>query len=376
MRLTILLLLLMILVMSSDAQQTLDKTIIHNGMVREYRLYIPATYNGNVPVPLVFNLHGYTSNNIQQELYGNFKNIADTANFIICLPNGTFDAANNRFWNAGFGSAVDDIGFLMSLLDTLQAQYQIDPARVYSTGMSNGGFMSFTLACACADRIAAIASVTGSMTILQHGSCMPARPVPVMQIHGTADLIVPYNGNTQFLHIDSLISFWYNRNGCSGNPIVTPIPDINTSDGCTATRFDYTSCLENTEVVLYKINGGGHTWPGSPINAGVTNRDFNASLEIWKFFAKHRHPHYQTVVHSTPHDRSRVFPNPFHDRFKINLTESKHYKLQITDLSGKILLTGHLDPSETPQIAHLPSGLYLLIIYNESEYWVEKIIKQ
>lgn len=134
-------------------------TIQHNGLTREYRIYVPAIYNSTQAVPLLLNLHGYSSNNAQQQVYGNFTNIADTANFILIHPNGTIGNDGFRFWNSGFSaSGPDDVGFLLALIDTISAQYNIDPNRIYTTGMSNGGFMSYELACQTT-RFAAIASV-------------------------------------------------------------------------------------------------------------------------------------------------------------------------------------------------------------------------
>jgi polyhydroxybutyrate depolymerase len=155
-------------------------TIQHDGLTREYRLYVPALYNPAQPTPLLLNLHGYTSNNAQQQVYGNFTSIADTANIILIHPNGTFDANGDRFWNAGFSaSGPDDVGFLLALIDTISAQYNIDPARIYTTGMSNGGYMSYELACQT-NRFAAMASVTGTMVTQAFNNCSPTRPIPVM----------------------------------------------------------------------------------------------------------------------------------------------------------------------------------------------------
>lgn len=174
-------------------------------------MYKPAAYTGTTPVPLVLNLHGYTSSNFEQLFYGDFRAIADTANFLIVLPNGTLDAQGKRFWNTfGTNSTVDDVAFISHLLDTLQATYNIDKQRIYSTGMSNGGFLSYSLACELNQRITAIASVTGSMIESKVIACKPTRPVPVMEIHGTADATVPYNGSpvSGFVGIPTLVAVW------------------------------------------------------------------------------------------------------------------------------------------------------------------------
>src|SRR5258706_3847373 len=142
-----------------SGQQTINGTIMHDGLQRDYILYVPASYVPGTPAPLVLNFHGYTSNAFEQMFYGDFRPIADTAGFLIVHPNGTVDQLGNQHWNVGWGtSTVDDVGFTNALIDSLSAQYDINQDRVYSTGMSNGGFMSYKLACDLSNRIAAIAS--------------------------------------------------------------------------------------------------------------------------------------------------------------------------------------------------------------------------
>ena len=123
----------------ASAQTSISGTIQSGGLTREYLLYVPAIYTGNTPAPLVLNLHGYGSNSTQQQVYGNFRPIADTANFLVVHPNGTLDPQGNRFWNTFLiPSTVDDVAFISDLIDTLESMYNIDPNRIYSTGMSNG----------------------------------------------------------------------------------------------------------------------------------------------------------------------------------------------------------------------------------------------
>jgi polyhydroxybutyrate depolymerase len=364
-----------------NAQQNIDKTITHNGLSREYRLYIPASYNANTSVPLLFNLHGYSSNNLQQEFYGNFKPIADTANFIICHPNGTLDLSNNRYWSVGFApDNIDDVDFISTLIDEIAASYNIDASRVYSTGMSNGGFMSYSLACQLSDRVAAIASVTGTMTLLQQGNCSPSRTVPVMQIHGTNDPTVPYTGNTNFLHIDTLVKNWVNRNGCTGSPSITNVPDIVTGDGATATRFDYDNCNTGGKVALYKITNGAHTWPGASINIGVTCMDFSASLEIWKFFLQFRHPNPNPIVTVSEKQSNNIqfYPNPANNTIMVKGNTTNTIKnIQLFDLAGKLQYAQLNNAENTIDITALPNGVYMLnVLLFNGEIITEKIIKQ
>ena len=366
---------------TSQAQQTINSTITHDGITREYRLYIPAAYNANNAMPLLFNLHGYTSNNAQQEFYGDFRAIADTANFIICLPNGTFDLSNNHFWNVGFApSNIDDVGFLNTLIDVIGSSYNIDASRVYSTGMSNGGFMSYSLACQLSNRIAAIASVTGAMTLLQQNNCTPTRTVPVMQIHGTDDVQVPYIGNTIFLHMDTLVKNWVTRNGCTGSPTVTAVPDIDVTDGSTATRFDYDNCQPGGSVAFYKVQNGTHTWPGAAFNLGVTNMDFSASLEIWKFFLRYQHPN-PAVITSVNNDvfnnNLQIFPNPVNNILHIENATGNIEQINFYDISGKQLPITYDIDSATANVSMLNKGFYLCQIqFANGETIIKKLIKE
>ena len=263
----------------------------YDGLERSYMVYVPESYSENTPTPLVLNLHGYSSNAGQQMIYSNFYNIADIEGFILIHPEGTIDVNDFQFWDVGaFNSNIDDVGFLSCLIDTIALEYNINLDRVYSMGMSNGGFMSYLLACELSDKIAAIASVTGSMTTGQIISCNPNRPIPIMQIHGTADSIVLYNGNGSGIEsINEVISYWVNFNNCNPEPIFNNIPDVNLIDLCTAEHYIYDNETNDSSVELYKIINGGHTWPGAaiPLFGNNTNQDFNASQKIWDFFEKY-----------------------------------------------------------------------------------------
>ena len=269
-------------------QEVTENTIIHDGLERSYILYVPASYTTNIETPLILNLHGYSSNAGQQMIYSNFYPIADEEGFILVHPEGTTDMNGFQFWNSGQLSEVDDVGFLSALIDQIALDFNINPNRIYSMGMSNGGFMSYRLACELSDKIAAIASVTGSMSTNQITSCNPDRPVPVMQIHGTADPTVLYEGNSLLgiESIDNVISFWVNFNNCNTTAEYYDIPDVNLIDLCTAEHYIYQNGNNDSSVELYKIINGGHTWPGAliPLTSNNTNQDFNASQKIWDFF--------------------------------------------------------------------------------------------
>ncbi|UYZ61589.1 extracellular catalytic domain type 1 short-chain-length polyhydroxyalkanoate depolymerase [Hymenobacter weizhouensis] len=337
--------LLVLLPVLIRAQTTVQGTIRHGGVAREYRLYVPRAYTGSRAVPLLFNLHGYGSSNQEQELYGDFRPIADTANFLVVHPNGTRDALGNRHWNvflAPGSGGPDDVSFLSALLDSLRLRYQIDPDRVYSTGMSNGGFMSYELACQLSNRVAAIASVTGSMVQSRLAACAPPRPVPVLHIHGTADATVPYTGNALFVPVPDLLVAWARRNGASLTPTITQVPNSNTTDGSTAERQVFGGGRNGSVVEHYRIIGGGHTWPDAPVAIGVTNRDINASREIWRFLRPYRLSRLSVVTTSgteTKETALLVYPNPTTGRLTVQLgTQGGQVApaaVHITDAAGR-----------------------------------------
>lgn len=354
------------------SQQIITDSIQHDGIYRTYNLYIPASYSGAEQVPLVLNLHGYGSNNVEQGAYGDFSSIADTAGFIVALPQGTRDGNAVTYWNAEWGGTVDDIGFFDVFLDTLIAEYNIDERRIFSTGMSNGGFMSITLACVMSDRIASVASVTGTMASSQGSTCNPSRAVPMMQIHGTADFTVPYIGNSEFLSVDNVINHWVLRNNCDGSPIYTSIPDIVTTDFCTAEKFEYLNGDNGSEVVHYKITGGGHTWPGTAFtNFGITNLDFDASTVIWEFFLRHPMPVDTTIssvraLGSNPKQFQLRSSNPVGDKLSIEWLGNKRGQITIIDQLGRLVVSKEVYPGiQDIQLKTLPSGVYFIRSSNQ-----------
>jgi polyhydroxybutyrate depolymerase len=350
------------------AQTTVIDSILSGGIYRNYRLYVPAAYNGSTAWPLILNIHGYTSNASAEQAYTNFAPIADTAHFLMVYPNATIYMGQPT-WNSGFGMPVDDIGFLSNLIDSLSASYNIDANRVYSCGMSNGGYMSHTLACALSSKIAAIASVTGTMTPVQHASCSPGRPVPVMQIHGTADGTVPFYGGSYSLAIDSVVKYWVLNNGCNPAPVFNAMPDINTSDGCNADHFVYNGGMMGSSVEFYRINGGGHTWPFTfPI--GTTCQDFNASEKIWLFFRKYRLSQFVGIDEKAKEESLLMYPNPANSRLTVETADFS--SLVILDLNGKIIVR-----SSSPQvdISALAKGIYSVMIISGNNTSVKKLVK-
>ncbi|MGB0918222.1 MAG: T9SS type A sorting domain-containing protein [Flavobacteriales bacterium] len=366
--------------LSAFAQSEI-RTITHDGLQREYRLYVPSIYDGSEPVPLVLNLHGYTSNGFEQEVYGDFRSIADTANFILIHPEGTEDSAGDTFWNA-FGSpeeTVDDLGFLSDLIDSLEVEFNIDMQRVYSTGMSNGGFMSYKLACELSGKIAAIASVTGSMIQINLNACNPTNPIPVMQMHGTADPTVPYLGNsgpTGMVPIEDLVAAWAAKNGCGETPSVNAVADTDMTDGCTAEHWVYTGGDEHSTVEFYKIDGGEHTWPGSnPIlTIGVTNRDFSASVEIWRFFSRYSLNGVVGIEDAEPTKNAfSIYPNPTAGSTTIQFKNAEKRLVQVRNTAGQLVREIRNSTSAlTLDLAD--SGVYLVSVTTDKDTFTQKLI--
>jgi polyhydroxybutyrate depolymerase len=264
---------------------TYNYTITHDGLQREYILYVPASYTGDESVPLLFNFHALGSNAQQQMGFGDFRPIADRDGFLVAHPQGTQSEGERplNFWNVG-AEGVDDVGFTAAMIDSIAADYNIDRARVYAAGMSNGGTFSHHLAGLLSDEIAAIASVSGPMTPPMVAVSNPVHPTPVMHIHGTEDPLVPYDGRPPFLSVAAQLEYWVDYNNCDTIPTITQVPDINPDNAFTVEHFVYEGGDNNVNVEHFKIFGGSHAWPRI---AGQVGNDIDASEEIWKFLSRY-----------------------------------------------------------------------------------------
>ena len=349
---------------------------MHDNLERSYILYVPASYDAANPVPLVFNFHGYGSNASQQIFYGDFRPIADQEGFLVVHPDGTRDQANTTHFNVGWGgSTVDDVGFTNALLDVLAAEYSINMDRVYSTGMSNGGFMSYLLACELSDRIAAVASVTGSMTTNLTQTCDSDRPMPVLEIHGTNDATVPYDGAAFAEGIDDVIAYWVDFNDCDTEPAIENIEDTNTSDGSTVEHHVYANGTDGVQTELFKIIGGGHTWPGSAFDLGGTNYDINASAEVWRFFNRYDINGLRNTTSASSlnlEQKIAVFPNPITDTVNLKFEEEGTKNYALYSVHGVLLKSGIFNTKDAAlDFAQFPLGQYLLKV----DHSVVKLIK-
>lgn len=359
------------LIISSDiSAQTTVETLEHGGLTRSYRIHLPPNFDAQESLPLVFNLHGFTSNAFQQEAYSEMNMVADTARFIVCYPDGV-----NLAWNVGwsFGSTADDIGFINAMIDKFAENYNINTNKVYSCGMSNGGFMSYHLACNLSERIAAVASVTGSMVPGSIASCTPAIPRPIMEIHGTADATVPYNGNANIASpIEAVVSHWVTTNDCLLVSDTTDFPDIDTGDNSTASRIDYSDCEGDKMVSFIKVFNGAHTWPGASITfIGTTNQDFNASSTIWNFFNRFSLEETTSIDPTFNNIALALYPNPTTDVLNLKIARNENLiefplAFQIMGMNGQIYQQKMMHASTSSiDIRELSTGVYFLAIENQ-----------
>jgi polyhydroxybutyrate depolymerase len=373
MKYTTILLLLIGFAFSISAQQTINGSMIHDGIQRDYILYIPAIYDGNTDVPLILNFHGFGSNANQQLVYGDFRDIADKEGFLLVHPEGTL-LNGNQHWNVGsftIGSTTDDVSFTEALIDELANQYAINLDRVYATGMSNGGYMSFLLACQLSEKIAAVASVTGSMTPETYNACNAQHPTPILQIHGTSDSTVPYNGDTWTRSIEDVISYWANYNNCETNPTTTALADIDPSDGSTVEHIVYIDGDNGLTTEHMKVIGGGHTWPGSAFNFPGTNYDINASMEIWHFFSRFD---INGTLSVNKFDKRQViiYPNPTNSKINLSLNFSEELNYELFSSLGKLLIIGTIKTNNQEiDLSNLSPNIYYLKLGNQ----VFKILK-
>jgi len=279
-------------------------SIVLGGLKRTYLLHVPWGFDKVTPRPLVFVLHGGGGDGSKVAKLTGFSAKADSAGFVVCYPD-----ALNHHWNDGrqvrrFKSQrddIDDVGFIAALIDRFAKDLTIDRQRVYVTGISNGGMMCHRLGCDLADRIAAIAPVAAAMPepLSRADSARPAKPVSVLAVNGTKDPLVPYEGGGVGLYhkrgvvlsVQRTMESWVLVDGCNSKPETTGIPDVDPNDGIRVLRERYSGGRDSSEVILYRVEGGGHTWPSGARRVtrfGKTARDIDATKAIWEFFERHR----------------------------------------------------------------------------------------
>jgi polyhydroxybutyrate depolymerase len=273
------------------------------GFERTYRVHIPSSHDKAGPFPLLIALHGGggTGKKMEKLTLEGFNKLSDREGFIVVYPDGI-----EKHWNDGRENVsyrthrekIDDVGFISALIDGLAKQYSIDLKQVYVTGISNGAMMSFRLACQLSQKITAIAPVSGAMPENLPSRCVPSRPIPVLMICNTEDRLVRWEGGEirfgrrtfgRALSVPETVNYWVNHNQCPILPAVSMGPDRDPKDGTRVRQEAYGPCVGGTRVLLYAIEGGGHTWPGGHQYlpewiVGKTSRDIDANEVIWDFF--------------------------------------------------------------------------------------------
>jgi polyhydroxybutyrate depolymerase len=276
-------------VASGDAKHS----ILVDGVARNYLLHVPDELPAGKPAPLVLVFHGGGGHDWNMPGFTHFDDLADQEAFLVAYPD-----AVNRHWNDSRGeSDADDVGFTRALLADVERSHSIDAHRVYATGISNGGFFSNRLACDLADKIAAIASVAATMPKLLVAECKPSRAVSVLYMQGTEDPLMPINGGEvgfvrgrkrgENISLADSAKFWRDNDRISSAPQVKDLPD-RFDDGTHVRREIWTGGKDDTEVDVYTIEGGGHTWPGGPqylpkVLVGKSSQNLNATRTIWEF---------------------------------------------------------------------------------------------
>ncbi len=289
----------------NNAHQTnhIDSSIVVDGIERTYHLYVPYVYDRKESIPLLIALHGGggTGKGMEEKTtIEGFDKLAKKGNFIVVYPD-----AVEKNWNDGRNDPhsysaqhnIDDVYFISVLIDQLEKEYNIDSKRVYVTGISNGGMMTFRLGCELSDKISAIATVASSLPENLYNSSVPANKISVLIIHGTDDPLVPWDGgyvrvfgmnHGRVVSILETEDFWIEHNSCTLQTNKTYLPDVDQNDGTRVWKEEYANKENGINVVLYGIDGGGHTWPGGSSElpervVGKMSHDINACNLIWDF---------------------------------------------------------------------------------------------
>jgi len=345
--------------------QKTSKVITFGGVSRSYIEYVPAIHNNATQVPLMICLHGLGDD--MNNFYGiGMNRVADTANFIVLTPQAlvasVYGYTVGTAWNSGAGymgitlnANVDDVGFMQALIDTTSRLYNIDSKRIYVCGFSMGGFMSNRMACDKGNKIAAIASVAG--TIGSGLTCHPVRPIPVCHFHGTADSTVYYTGNMYGLDPEALVSYWRTNNQCEQTPVYKEFPNT-ANDNMTVENYFYAAPTTGADVEFYKVNGADHQWLFLP------NNDVSYTEEIWKFVSKYVLPDGWNISEKQANENIVVYSNA--TNLIVQNLASSNLLVKIFDVNGKYLTGDSSNDSEISiPISSYSKGILLVEVYDK-----------
>ena len=251
-----------------------QRSIVHDGIRRTYILYVPESHSEDTQFPLMLNFHGFGGSASAHMISADMRPLAESENFILVYPQGAQLGSGSPHWNpdpigGNNKSTIDDIGFIEVIIESLNEELNIDLSRVYASGYSNGGYLIYGLACRLSNKIAAVGSVAGTMLSSTLNNCAASAPIGVINIHGTADYDVPYNGTTGLKSAADVVNFWRDLNQ-------SEIEEISENNGFN--QYDYNDLNGYTYVRHFKIINGGHTWDDNIRYGGKSS-----SQIIWEF---------------------------------------------------------------------------------------------
>jgi polyhydroxybutyrate depolymerase len=261
----------------ASAAGTAPISLVSGGLTRAALVHVPPAGKRGRPLPLVLAFHGAGANGSAMESYSGLSRLSDRDGFVVAYPSAT---GRRAYWNiAGArGKTPDDVAFAADLIGALEQRLCIDPARIFATGVSNGGGMAARLGCELSDRLRAIAPVAGGYSSLP--PCTPARPVSVLEIHGTHDWVVPYGGKgpTRAGSARNYLRGWLARDRC-------PSQSTRTVPAHNVIRLQWGPCANGTAVAHLKVLGGTHEWPESRPERSDRSPGLSAGRAGWQFFA-------------------------------------------------------------------------------------------
>lgn len=349
------------LLVSSTGLSQYD-SIFFDGGYRTYQLHLPTGYTGTSDIPLVIAMHGGTGSGPQLALQSLLNPKSNAEDFIVVYPEGEI-GTGLRTWNAGWccgyavANDVDDVGFISALIDSLNLNFAVDLNRVYATGMSNGGFMAYRLACELSDRIAAIAPVAASMGM---DNCTPTRAVPIISFHSYLDDNVPLDGGVGSglsghwnSPQDSVLTVWSQKNNCD-------LPPDTLQNDSQFLHLIWNNCNCDYTLEQYITQDGGHSWPGGIAFGDPVSTYIDATDLMWDFFMQYDLSCPLGIEKNK--SEMKIYPNPTNDFLRIELSEIS--TIRILNLSGGVIYSSeNLEVGEIKiDASDFSSGVYLVEI--------------